>query len=43
MVEETVSAQTKRMTIQEQTAATKASSEYYAKKVESGDPAVTKN
>ncbi|KAG5238454.1 histone-lysine N-methyltransferase [Salix suchowensis] len=37
VVEEAVSAQTKRVAIQEQAAATKASSEYYAKKVASKD------
>ncbi|KAF9675574.1 hypothetical protein SADUNF_Sadunf09G0046300 [Salix dunnii] len=37
VVEEAVSAQTKRVAIQEQAAATKASPEYFAKKVESGN------
>jgi hypothetical protein len=40
VAEEAVSAQTKRVAIQRQAAAAKASAEYYAKKVESGDTAV---
>ncbi|CAK7330879.1 unnamed protein product [Dovyalis caffra] len=40
VVEEVVSAQTKRVAIQRQAAAAKASAEYYAKKVESVDTAV---
>ncbi|KAG6736099.1 hypothetical protein POTOM_061200 [Populus tomentosa] len=41
VVEEAVSPQAKRVAIQRQAAAAKASAEYYAKKVESGDTAVT--
>lgn len=41
--EEVMSAQTRRVAIQEQIAATKAAFEYYAKSVESGDPTVKKN
>ena len=40
VAEEALSAQAKRVAIQRQAAAAKASAEYYAKKVESGDAVV---